>query len=218
MFETFALFELPERKHRLAAGGALYGVEPLHFGRRGWSFPAAGRYEVRAIHRSGAESPITVLNISSSSQRDVSSDSEAVLASPQVGKFFTFEEGDHLREAVEILEGMGPERSAIGAYASYMLGSSLSKGFANYAAKEFRPARRQRAIRKLSLNGKALPSFYFESKRLLLLKLNLERSGDQERAEHVNARLKSLHGASKLSNWLAAIEQNVKAMYGEGTP
>lgn len=215
VFETFALFELPDRTHHLAAGEAIYGFERLHFGPRGWTFPTPGRYEVRAIHRSGAQSSTQILNIVPSPPGNASADSEAVLASRQVGKFFTFGEGDHLREAVEILDRMNPERSVIGAYASYMLGSSWSKGFANYAAKEFRPARPQQAIRKLSLNGKTLPSFYFEAKRLLLLKLNLERLGDRSRAARASARLQSLRDASQFSDWLPAIEQHINVMYEE---
>ena len=202
----------------LGPGESVYGDALLHYGAAGWTFAEAGTYQVRAAYRGRrfVSDPVT-LEVSEPSSSLETEHGRLVLGEPEVGRFMIFEEGDHLKEARAVLGELSEseESSVHRRYAAYMLGTALSKSFADFGVGRLRPADRPRANRYLESVRDELPSFYFTAKAYLLLALNHSRLGEEETAGEVVTELGRVieKRFPERRPWLSLVRDRVERRY-----
>jgi hypothetical protein len=164
----------------LAPGESVRDISLLHFGASGWTFGEEGRYTIRASYRGDRhQSEVVRLSVVTPPAEPDRQFSRQIMDEPEVGKFFLFEEGDHLASALTLLERLAEEadESVLGAYASYMLGSAYSKSFTVPGDPTGRALDARAAAHYLEEAKDRLPSAYFTIKAYMLLELNYERMG-----------------------------------------
>jgi len=142
----------------LGPGEDIGGIAPIFFGADGWSFAAPGRYGLTAVYAvpkdgriSRAAAPAITIDIEASplGTRLLGED-DAVRV--EVGKFLTWQTGDHLERGQRRLRALldaAPD-SLLADYIHVAFARSLSEPFMDYQRGKVRPADCPRALRHLA--------------------------------------------------------------------
>lgn len=144
---------------RLAPGETIGNVAPIFFGGNGWTFSTSGRYTITAYYRlpdgQGAvlesKSQPLVTEIQPSPEGS-SLIGEGGPATAEVGKFLTWQSGDHLekgRARLRELTDRSPD-SVLTSYAHVAFARSWGDAFMNYGKREVRPPNCELALQHLS--------------------------------------------------------------------
>jgi len=123
LMENQRIVELPARQTRQEQAR-------IFFGANGWTFASPGTYHVRAVLGRAASEPaeLTVQRPASDTER---AQSERITASREAGFFLLFDGGDHLSAGRDLLRDIAGTNTRFAGFASYALGASLGKRFAD---------------------------------------------------------------------------------------
>jgi hypothetical protein len=144
---------------KLAPGETIGNVAPIFFGGNGWTFSTPGRYTVTAYYRLPdgkgtvyeSKSPPVAIEIQPSAEGSKLI-GEGGPATVEVGKFLTWQSGDHLekgRARLRELADQSPD-SVLTSYAHFAFGRSWGDAFMNYGKREVRPPNCELALQHLS--------------------------------------------------------------------
>jgi hypothetical protein len=215
----FVPYGIADAAHPLAElepGASVYGYVLLFHGAQGWTFTAPGRYEVTATYLGRYLSDPVAIEIRGPQSETEAEQVRMVLEEPEVGRFFMFEEGDHLTEGLSVISELAEDPDTVlGRYAAYMLASSLSKSFPDYEEGRVREANPERANELFQEIRTQLPSFYFTEKTYMLQAMNYRRMGDDQRAATVEAEWSNAMARrfDRLEPWQEVIAAQVESRY-----
>lgn len=143
----------------LAPGATIGNMVPVFFGGAGWTFDKPGRYTIIAYYRlpggkktvrESKSAPVTIDVEASPEGRKLIGDGGP--ASREVGKFLSWQAGDHLEKGGAQLSELMQQApgSPLASYANFAFGRSWGDSFMDYRKRLVRPANCELAIRHLA--------------------------------------------------------------------
>lgn len=142
----------------LAPGATIGNMVPVFFGGAGWTFDRPGRYTITAHYRLPDGKKTVRESISTPVTIDIQASPEGSKligdgpASREVGKFLTWQAGDHLERGRTRLSELMQQTpgSPLASYANFALGRSWGDPFMDYRKGQVRPANCELAMRHLA--------------------------------------------------------------------
>ena len=168
----------------------------IFYGRNGWTFGAAGRYELRASYKGIADNPqnepeifdsnIVVIDIASPRSHDEEEQVNLMMGREQ-GLFLLFESGDHLSDGITALSDIVKKfpQSDLAGYANVALGKSYSRDFKDLKKGTVRKADLGKTISHLENAKDKDVGSYFRGEAYLTLLDAYDRSGNPVAAKRI---------------------------------
>lgn len=161
-FRPWALME-NQRMTSLAPGASIDVHARIYFGAEGWTFARPATYRVRAVlgRASSNTASLTVQTPTSEPER---TQSARLSDNREAGFFLLFDGGDHLTNGKALLQDIASTATRFAGFATYALGASLSKRFADAQTGQVRAPDMSQAAALLERSNTLLPadSVYFK--------------------------------------------------------
>jgi len=192
-FVPWALKENERTHEEIPPGGEVVGLSKIFFGANGWTFRNPGTYVVEVSYRNEFKGSAE-LRIDDPATEEERATAQMVLTDDDVGYFFLFEGGDHLKSAIETLEHIRNEfpESELAAYANFTLGKNLSSGFRGFGDQPTRPPDRDLASKYLQASLDVLDdraSLYYRVEAYSQLASVYTAMGLEQQADEAQSRL-----------------------------